>query len=64
MKSRIPAVHNQPDPTANQRKEQAVYERLWLTYFNDTLYAQGIITQTEHDKMRVKINTRTASAKG
>ena len=44
-----------------ESKTQSVYESLWLTYYNDTLYAKGIITEEERNKMRAKINARAAS---
>ncbi len=37
-------------------------ELFWLTYMNDTLFAQGVITEVKHSKMRVKIIPPTASA--
>ena len=51
--------------TQNRSKppaRQTVTEQLWLTYFNDTLYAKGIITEEQRNKMRVKIMTRPAAA--
>ena len=47
-------------PMTEQKKE-SVLEKLWLSYYNDTLYAKGIITETERNKMRVKIKNRSAS---
>ena len=41
-------------------KNKAMYEQLWLRYFNDSLLAQGIITKEEHQKM----NTRIVNRKG
>ena len=35
---------------------QATIEQLWLNYFNDTLYAKGLITEDERNKMRIKIS--------
>lgn len=29
----------------NEQKKQAVMEQLWLTYYNDTLFAKGMITE-------------------
>lgn len=43
------------------QKRQSVIEQLWLTYYNDTLYVKGVITETERNRMRVKIKNRTAS---
>ena len=44
-----------------EEKKKSVIEQLWLTYYNDTLYAKGVITEAERNKMRVKIKTRAAS---
>ena len=45
----------------NLVKKQAVIERLWLTYYNDTLFAKGLITEEQRNKMRIKIRNRPAS---
>ena len=45
----------------NEQKKQAVIERLWLTYYNDTLFAKGLITEEQRNKMRIKIRNRPAS---
>lgn len=44
------------------QNKQVVFEQLWLSYFNDILYAKGLITEEQRNKMRVKIKTRSASA--
>ncbi len=50
-------------PTQNQNvNRDARLEYLWLTYFNDTLYAKGVITEQERNKMRLLIKKRTAAA--
>ena len=41
-----------------KQKKQAVLEQLWLTYYNDTLYAKGLITEEQRNKMRLKIKNR------
>ena len=41
-----------------EQKKQAVLEQLWLTYYNDTLYAKGLITEEQRNKMRLKIKNR------
>ena len=46
-------------PTVQTVSKQDVIERLWLQYFNDTLYAQEFISETERNRMRVKIKART-----
>lgn len=43
------------------QKKQAVIEQLWLTYFNDTLYANGLITEEQRNAMRLTIRSRTAA---
>ena len=45
----------------NEQKKQAVMEQLWLTYFNDTLFAKGMITEDQRNKMRLMIKSRTAA---
>lgn len=41
-----------------EQKKESVLERLWLTYYNDTLYEQGLITEAQRNKMRVMIKSR------
>ena len=48
-------------PGMTEQKKQAVIERLWLTYYNDTLFAKGLITEEQRNKMRIKIRNRSAS---
>ena len=45
----------------NEQKKQAVIEQLWLTYYNDTLFAKGMITEDQRNKLRVMIKSRTAA---
>ena len=45
----------------NEQKKQAVMEQLWLTYYNDTLFAKRMITEEQRNKMRVMIKSRTAA---
>ena len=40
------------------RSVRSTMEQLWLTYYNDTLYEQGVITEDERNKMRIKIKSR------
>lgn len=54
IKSRVP-THQKAD----KRQHQAIAQELWLIYFNDTLLQKGVISQCDHDKMRIKINERT-----
>lgn len=41
-----------------EQQKESVMEKLWLTYYNDTLYAKGIITEDERNKMRIRIQNR------
>ena len=45
-------------PTMTERQRVSVLEKLWLTYYNDTLYEKGVITEDERNRMRVRIKTR------
>lgn len=44
-----------------EQQKDSILQRLWLTYYNDTLYEKGLITETQRNKMRVMIKTRAAS---
>lgn len=44
-----------------EQKKQAVIEQLWLTYYNDTLFAKGVITEEQRNKMRVMIRSRVTT---
>ena len=44
-----------------EQKKKSVLEKLWLTYYNDTLYEQGLITEAQRNKMRVIIKSRASS---
>ena len=44
-----------------EQKKQAVMEQLWLTYYNDTLFAKGMITEDQRNRMRLMIKSRTAA---
>lgn len=47
---------------AKQKNKSEVQEkrelgsRLWLTYYNQTLYERGVITEQERNRMALKIN--------
>ena len=49
--------------SAEQAKESLV-EKLWLAYFNQYLYEQNIITETERNRMFLKIESRRATTSG
>ena len=48
-------------PGMTEQKKQAFIEQLWLTYYNDTLFAKGLITEEQRNKMRLMIKRRTAA---
>lgn len=55
---------NNEQSTGNKMSEyekQSVIEKLWLIYFNDTLYEKGLITETERNRMANKIHARKPS---
>ena len=37
---------------------KTIYEQLWLSYFNESLYKKGVITEEQRRKMSVKIKAR------
>ena len=47
--------------TDEQRKKAAA-EQIWLHYYNRVLFEQGIITETERNRMKNMINCRKPSA--
>lgn len=49
--------------SAEQRRV-SLCERLWLAYFNSYLYEKGMLTESERNKMILKIESRKGSAHG
>ena len=47
----------------NEQEIQTVIQQLWLTYYNDTLFAQGLITEEQRNRMRLRIKNRAATAR-
>ncbi|MBE6986584.1 MAG: hypothetical protein E7433_04075 [Ruminococcaceae bacterium] len=45
----------------SEKKKNLIMDQLWLTYFNDSLYKNGVITKDEHNRMRVIIKNRSMS---
>lgn len=43
----------------SEQRLRSMMEQLWLSYYNDTLYEKGVITEDERNKMRIKIKSRT-----
>ena len=42
--------------TTETQKKRELGSRLWLEYYNRTLYEKGIITEQERNKMALKIS--------
>lgn len=59
-KRKLPDIHENKKPPMSEKQKQAIWEQLWLTYFNDTLFSEGVITEDERNKMRLRIKARTA----
>ncbi|MCD7760330.1 MAG: hypothetical protein LUH16_00910 [Clostridiales bacterium] len=53
-----------PQKGMTEQEKESIIQRLWLTYYNDTLYEKGVITEEERNRMRVAIKTRNTSGKG
>lgn len=49
------------DTTEQQRR--AVIEKMWLNFYNQTLFEKGLINEKQYKKMITKINTRNKGAK-
>ena len=47
------------DRYIGEKKKNLIMDQLWLTYFNDSLYKNGVITENEYDRMRVIIKNRS-----
>lgn len=45
----------------NEARRRCVVEKMWLNYFNNSLLEQGLITELEHRKMKIQINSRKPS---
>jgi hypothetical protein len=51
---------NRTSTSISDQQTQRVLEGLWLSYYNDTLFAKGVITESERNQMRIKIKARSA----
>ena len=49
--------------TAEQQRK-SLAEKLWLVYFNQYLYEQNIITETQRNRLALQIESRRASTSG
>ena len=59
-KTKIETDFIPPEHPVSEKQKQMILEQLWLTYYNDTLYANGVITEEERNKMRVRIGNRAS----
>jgi len=50
------------EKNGNLQEKQSLSERLWLAYFNSYLYENGLITESERNKIITKIDSRKGSA--
>lgn len=55
------AKENKMKPGMTEQKKQVIIEQLWLMYYNDTLFAKGLITENQRNKMISMIKSRTAA---
>jgi len=46
---------------SNEQKRTALAETLWLRYFNCYLYENNLITETQRNRMILKIENRNRS---
>ena len=49
--------------TAEQQRK-SLAEKLWLVYFNQYLYEQNIITETQRNRLALQIESRRATTSG
>ena len=47
----------------SEAEKQNVIDKLWLNYYNDTLFARGLISETDRNRMRNRINNRKPKAR-
>lgn len=47
--------------SSNEQKRAALAEKLWLGYFNCYLYENNLITETQRNRMILKIENRNGS---
>jgi len=46
---------------STQQEKRSLAEKLWLAYFNAYLYEQGMITESQRNRMLSKIDNRKGS---
>ncbi len=46
---------------STQQQKRILAEKLWLTYFNSYLYENGMLTESQRNRMFLKIENRKGS---
>ena len=46
----------------NEQQKKAMVEKLWLNYFNQTLYEKGYLTEAQRNRLKNRIDSRKPSA--
>jgi hypothetical protein len=46
----------------NAQRKKDFAEQIWLNYFNESLYRQGMITEAERNRMKNMISCRRPSS--
>lgn len=47
-----------------EQEKKSLAEKLWLAYFNQYLYEQNIITETQRNRLALQIESRRATTSG
>jgi len=47
-----------------ERQKKSLAEKLWLAYFNQYLYEQNMITETQRNRLALQIESRRATTPG
>lgn len=59
----LPDIHEPRVPPLSEREIRSTLERLWLTFYNDELFKEGVISRDDFNQMRAKIFARTGKRK-
>jgi hypothetical protein len=52
------AVMAYTSKTSNEQRKVLVVENMWLHHYNNTLFEKGLITESQHRRMKTSINSR------
>ena len=55
---------SQKNAVTQKQDKKALAEKIWLHYYNEYLFSQGIITEQERNRMKNAINTHATAIKG